>query len=162
MNPNALLIEQVKPVVVQTPGLATGAGLYFSLKNYERVTFLIAATNGTTVTGSAISLKQATSVAAGNEKALSFSRMFANTDTSVNQQLTAQAVTNDTFTLNSTNSKNLLYAVEVDQGMLDAKNDFDCVKLVAGVSVAQTLTIIALLWPAKYGQGTGLPTALTD
>src|SRR5262245_1391348 len=105
MNPNSLIIEQLKPVAVNLPALGSGVGTYFSLKNYERVAFIISARNATTVTGSAISLKQATTVAGAGEKVLSFSTAYRNIDLSVNQQLAQFAVVADTFTLDATNSK---------------------------------------------------------
>ena len=64
MNTNALLIEQAKPVVGlsnTTPTASTPD--YVSLKNFEKLTIIILALNATTVTGSAITVKQATDVA---------------------------------------------------------------------------------------------------
>jgi hypothetical protein len=162
MNPNALLIEQAKPVLVNVPALGSGAGTYLSLKNYEKVTFLIGASNGGAgVTGSVITLKQALAVAGTGEKPIPFTKAYRNLDLAVNQQLAEFAVAADTFTLDATVSKNLFYAIEVDLSQLDVKNDFDCVKLVAGTSVAQTLAIVALLWPGKI-QKLASPSPLVD
>jgi hypothetical protein len=149
MNPNALLIEQLRPVVVNPPALGN-TGTYVSMKGYERATFIIAARNATTVTGSAITLLQATAVAGTGEKAIAFTKAYRNIDLAVNQDLAEFAVVSNTFTLDGTNSKDLLYVIEMDVSWLDVKNDFDCVKLAAATSVAQTLEVTVLLWPGKY------------
>jgi hypothetical protein len=160
MNPNALLIEQCKVILTTPPSLGNNA-IYFSLKNYEKVTFVIGARNATTVTGSAITIKQATAIAGTGEKAISFTKAYRNLDLAVNQQLAEFTVSSDTFTLDTTNSKDLLYVVEIDLSQLDVKNGFDCVKLVPATSVAQTLSVTAILWPGKYDNFPGL-TPLTD
>jgi hypothetical protein len=85
--------------------------------------------NGTTVTGSAITLKQATTVAGAGEKALPFTRMLANIDTGASQTMVETAVVSNTFTTDATNSKNLRYIIDVDSESLDSANSFDCVRV---------------------------------
>ncbi len=66
MNLNAKLSEQVKPVlglIGTVPSSSTPD--YVSMKDYNRCQVMILVKNATTVTGSAITLKQATGVAAG-------------------------------------------------------------------------------------------------
>lgn len=160
MNLNANLTEQVK-IVEGLLGVvpSTSTPDYVSLKNYERVAVLIQVKNATTVTGSAITLKQATSVAAGGEKPLAFKRMYANLDTGAGDVLTETAVTSDTFTTDSTNSKNLMYVIEVKAEDLDVNGGFDCIRAGTGDATAATVSVTYLMFGAK------LPTsaaAITD
>jgi hypothetical protein len=134
---------------------------YVSLKDYQHVTAIIAVNNATTVTGSAITLKQATAVAGTSEKTLSFSTVWANTDTAASDALVKTAVSSDTFTTGATNSKKLLYVIEIDASMLDVNNGFDCFRVGTGDAVAATVAVIYILSGARYPQATP-PTALTD
>src|SRR5574340_614693 len=106
-----------------------GAGDYVSLKNFDRLTILIPVLNGATVTGGDVTLKQATAVAGTGEKALAFAKMYANTDCAASDTLTETAVTSNTFTTNATNSKQLMYVIEVKASDLDVANGFDCVRI---------------------------------
>lgn len=132
----ALNLTDAAKIVMGSPiigALATTNGDcdYVSLKNFDRCTIVIAVDNATTVTGGAITLKQATAVAGTSEKALAFSTMYANTDTSAagGDVLTATAVTSNTFTTDTTDNKNLLYVIEVKASDLDVANGFDCVRV---------------------------------
>lgn len=127
------LVDQAK-IVFGSPiigALATTNGDcdYVSLKGYSKCTIVIAVDNATTVTGGAITLKQATAVAGTGEKALAFSTMYANTDTGASDTLTETAVTSNTFTTDTTDNKNLLYVIEVDADDLDVANGFDCLRV---------------------------------
>lgn len=102
---------------------------YVSLKGYERATIVIAVDNATTVTGGAVTLKQATAVAGTSEKALSFASYFANTDTAAGDTLTETTATSNTFTTDTTDNKNLLYVIEVNAADLDVANGFDCLRV---------------------------------
>jgi hypothetical protein len=151
MQLNALLSEQVK-IVEGLLGVvpSTSTPDYVSLKNFERVMILIQVKNATTVTGSAITLRQATSVAGGSEKALSFSKAYRNIDTAAADALAEFAVTSDTFTTNNTNSKNLMYAIEVKAEDLDVNNGFDCIRAGTGDATAATVTVTYFLFGAKF------------
>lgn len=160
---NGLLVEQLKPIptlVNTVPSSSTPTRV--SLKNYSKVTFLILVKNAATVTGSAITLKQSQDVSGTGEKAVSFARAFRNLDVAAGEDLAASAVTGDTFTTDATNSKNLLYAVEVRADDLDADGGFDCVRVGTGDATAATVTVLALLWPAKFAGPLPLPPALTN
>lgn len=162
MNVNGLLVEQSKIVTGLAPITpSTSTPDYVSMKNYNRLTAIIIVDNGATVTGSAITLKQATAVAATGEKALSFSTVYANTDTGASDALVSTAVTSDTFTTDTTNAKNLLYVIEVDENDLDLANGFDCVRVGTANAANMVLSVVYILWPAKHGQATP-PTAITD
>lgn len=160
MNLNAGLSEQAKFV----NGLlgvvpSTSSPAYVSLKNYERVTINILVKNATTVTGSAITLKQATAVAGTNEKALAFSKVKRNVDMGAGDTLTEVDVTSNTFTTDATNSKNLRYVIEVKAEDLDVNNGFDCIRVGTGDATAATVTVEYVLWGRKYST---MPSAIAD
>jgi hypothetical protein len=129
---NGRLDEQVFPVQAGADLQFTGVPgdtKYVSLKGYRRIQIVIDIANGTTVTGAAVTLKQATAVAGTGEKALAFTRMLANIDTAASQAMVETAVAANTFTTDATNSKNLRYILEVDSESLDVANGFDCIRV---------------------------------
>lgn len=134
---------------------------YVSMKDASRLTIVIKVRNATTVTGSAITLKQATAVAGTSEKALGFTKMWANLDTAATDTLVETAVTSDTFTTLSTNSKLAMYVIEVDAASLDTTNGFDCVRAGTGDATAATLDVTYYLSGLRYPQATP-PAAITD
>lgn len=136
---------------------------YVSFKHYQHLTIVILVKNATTVTGSAITLKQATAVAGTSEKALAFSKMWANTDTGAGDTLTETTVSSDTFTTDATNSKNLMYVIEVNASDLDTANSFDCVRVGTGNATAATVTVLYILSEPSYAGSLGsLPSAIID
>lgn len=154
INTNARLDEQVTPVVGAIGLLLTstlGDTDYVSLKSHSRVQIIIAIADGTTVTGSTITLKQATDVAGTSEKALAFTRMLANTDLSASKNLTETAVTSNTFTTQTTNSKDSLYIIDVKAEDLDLANGFDCIR-VDGTGHAATSSRGAIVLYNLYGK----------
>lgn len=162
MNPNALMVEQAKMVTGLAPITPSSSTPdYVSLKGYGKMTAVILVDNATTVTGSAITLKQATAVAGTGEKALAFTSVHANTDTAAGDALTATTVSSNTFTTDSTNAKNLMYVVEIEETDLDIDNGFDCVRVGTGDATNAVVSVLYILWPAKYGKGTP-QTAITD
>jgi hypothetical protein len=114
--------------------------------------------NDTLITGSAISLLQAKTVAGGSAKTLSFSRMLANIDTAASDTMEETAVVSDTFTTDATDSKNLMYILEVDETNLDINNGFDCIRLVTGDATAATVTALYILYPFSGAA----PAAITN
>jgi hypothetical protein len=129
---NARMDEQVFSVQAASDLLLTttvGDTKYVSLKGYRKIRIRIGIGNGTTVTGSTITLKQATNVAAAGEKPLAFTRMLANIDTDAAATMVETAVTSNTFVTDTTNSKNLLYVIDVDSDSLDVAGGFDCIRL---------------------------------
>ncbi len=154
MNINARLDEQVTPVVAAAGLLLTstlGDTTYVSLKGYARCQIVIVIADGTTVTGSTITLKQATAVAGTSEKALAFSRMLANTDYAASKALTETAVTSSTFTTQTTNSKDSLYVIDVSAEDLDVANGFDCIR-VDGTGHAATASRGVVVLYNLYGK----------
>lgn len=151
-NLNALLSEQCKIVAGLCPITpSTSTPDYVSLKGYERLTVVIMVDNATTVTGSAITLKQATAVAGTSEKALSFTKAWRNVDIDAADGLTEFAVSSDTFTTDATNNKNLLYVMEVKAEDLDVNNGFDCVRAGTGNATAAVLSVLYILSGPKFG-----------
>ena len=156
MNVNARLDEQVSTVVAAAGLLLTstlGDTTYVSLKHYARCQIVITIADGTTVTGSTITLKQATAVAGTAEKALAFTRMLANTDYAAAKTMVETAVTSNTFTSQTTNSKDSVYIIDVDASSLDIAGGFDCIR-VDGTGHAATasrgVTVVYTLFGAKY------------
>lgn len=129
---NARLDEQVTTVVAAIGLLLTstlGDTDYVSMKGYKRAQIIITIADGTTVTGSTITLKQATDVAGTSEKALAFTRMLANTDYAANHTMTETAVTSNTFTTQTVNSKDSVYIIDIDASDLDVAGGFDCFRV---------------------------------
>ncbi len=161
---NASLAEQMKFVMGCAPAALTstaGDGDYVSLKNYRRCTIVIAVLNGSTVTGGAITLLQASDVAATGAKALAMTRMWANTDCAASDSLVKTSVTSDTFTTNTTNSKQLMYVIEVLAEDLDVANGFDCLRVDSASMANAVASIVYILDGARYGGATP-PAAITD
>jgi hypothetical protein len=159
-NLNAGLSEQAKLVnglLSTVPSTSTPA--YVSLKDYERLTIVITVKNATTVTGSAITVKQATAVAGTSEKAVSFTSAKRNIDLAAGDALSAFTVSSNTFTTDSTNSKNLMYVIEVTPDMLDVDGGFDCVRAGTGDATAATVSVLYILSGPKYST---LPSAVID
>lgn len=159
---NAKLVEQCKVVTGYGPGTpSTTTADFVCMKGYERCAVIIQALNGSTVTGSAITLNQATDVSNSGGKPLAFAYQHANIDTAASDTLVETAVTSNTFTTDTTNTKGLLYVIDVPASSLDVANGFDCFAAKAATAVNTTLSITYVLYPAKYAKATP-PTAITD
>lgn len=162
MNVNARLDEQCTTVVAAAGLLLTstlGDTTYVSMKGYLRAQIIISIADGTTVTGSTITLKQATAVAGTSEKALAFTRMLANTDYGASKAMTETTVTSNTFTTQTTNSKDSLYIIDLKAEDLDVANGFDCFR-VDGTGHAATASrgcvVIYNLYGKRYSGGTAV------
>jgi len=162
ISPNARLLEQAKIVWGMGPKVpSTTTPDMVSLKNYNRCCIIITGLNTTTVTGSAITLNQATAVANTSGKALAFDKVWANLDVTATDTLVETAVTSNTFTTAATNSINFMYVIEVTEEMLDVAGGFDCINVLTGNATNATLSVTYVLFPAKEGKATP-PTAITD
>ena len=165
MNPNALLVEMAKIVQGLGPVAPSSSTPDFvSLKGCNRCTILIPVKNGSTVTGSAISVTQAQDVSNTGGKTLAFSTAYRalNTGPSGNTDvLSSFTVSSNTFTTDSTNTFDNLYAIEVNETDLDVNNGFDCIRVNTGNAVNATLSVLYILWPAKFAKTT-LPSAIAD
>jgi hypothetical protein len=162
IDPNMMMSEECKFVAALGPLIPTGAGTaWVSLKLYNKVTVLISALNGTTVTPATVSLSQAQNVSGLNAKALPFTNVRANLDTSVNDTLVDTPVVSNTFSLGAVNLKQMIYEITIDETMLDINGFFRCLHVNIGAATAQTVSVLYVLWPAKVGRGTP-PSAVVD
>lgn len=161
---NVQLHEMVKLVTGLAPILPSSSTPdYVSLRGAERVCIIIVVDNATTVTGSAITIKQATAVAGTGEKAVAFTKMWANIDTAAGDALTETAVTSNTFTTDATNAKNLMYVMEVALTDLDVAGGFDCVRAGTGDATAAVVAVLYAMYPARWARTAGpVPSAIID
>ncbi len=144
---------------------STTTPAYVSMRGWNHLTVVITVRNVTTVTGSAITLKQATDIAnaGSDEKTLAFDTMWANIDTAASDVLVKTAVTSNTFTTDTTNSKLLKYIIEVDAESLDVDGGFDCVRAGTGNAVANVVNIEYILSGQRFGgQTSSQVTAVTN
>lgn len=118
---------------------SSAAPKYVSLKGYNHVTVIVSFVNATTVTGSAITLNQATAVAGTSAKALAFTVAWVLLDDGSSAVLTQTAVSSNTFTTSAVNSKSGYYIIEVDADTLDVANGFDCFQVGIGNGTATTI-----------------------
>jgi hypothetical protein len=165
MSPNALLIEQVKLVHVVGPiAPSTTTPDFVSMKGCACAAIVISTRNTTTVTGSAISITQATDVSNTSGKTLAFSTAYRalNTGAGGNTDLLSSfTVSSNTFTTDATNSTENLYVIEITEADLDVANNFDCFRLNTGNSTNATVSGVVYLFPAKYGK-TQIASAIAD
>ena len=154
MNVNARLDEQVQTVVAAAGLLLTstlGDTTYVSMKNFARARITIVIADGTTVTGSAITLKQATAIAGTS--------MLANTDYAASKTMVETAVTSNTFTTQTENSKDSVYIIDVDASDLDIANGFDCFRVDCtghAATASRGCAVIYDLYGAKYSGASGI------
>lgn len=153
ISPNARLDEQVTLVQATSAVALTstaGDGVYVSMKNYARCSIILDVTNATTVTGGTITLKQATAVAGTGEKALAFTRMLSNIDYAAATTMAETAVSSNTFTTDTTNSKRLRYVMDVKAEDLDLANGFDCVRLDSTGMANAVGSVTYVLYGARF------------
>lgn len=163
ITPNSHLHEICKFVTGLAPVSLGGSGEDgVSLKNYSKLTVILLVKNGSAATGAAVTLKQSLNVALGTEKALAFSKMWANIDTAATDTLVETAVTANTFDTDSTNSKDLMYVMEVDATDLDQDLVYTTVRLDVVALTDAVLSIQYILWPSKFADAIGGPTAILD
>lgn len=158
------LVDKVKIVTGLAPITPSSSTPdYVSMKLYKHLTAIILCDNATTVTGSAITLKQATAVAGTSEKALALTTYWANTDTDAGDTLSEATASSNTFTTDATNNKNLMYVLEVDADDLDLDNGFDCVRVGTGNATASVISVTYILSQPRYSGSVGdLPSAIVD
>jgi hypothetical protein len=123
---------------------------YISLKDVKSAEVVITILNGSGVTGSAITLLQATSAAAGSAKALAFSEYYSDVDPANGAAYTRANASSNTFTTTNTNSATAIYRIPVDPASLDVANGFDYIRAGTANAVNTTATVHYVLEP-KYG-----------
>ncbi len=151
------LVELMGFEVGILPKDTTGAaqvGDYISLKNYQHVTIVIL--QGAWAAGtSAVTLVQATDVAASGEKALAFTKRWTKVGVT-GTTFVETAVTANTFDL--PNVANTINVLEIDADMLDVTNGFDCLalKTASPGANADLVTALYILHGARYPQAVAL------
>lgn len=145
---------------VGTPSSSTCP--WVNLANYNHVAIVISVANGSTVTGSAIGLQQATDGAGTGAKAVAFTKALRSLDQAASDLLTEFAVSSNTFTTDTTNSKRLLYLIEIDATELDVNGEFDWLKVTIGNAANTNLSVLYLLSEGRHGgQVKLLPSVLS-
>lgn len=151
LTPDMLLHEQVK-IVMGFPPAASGTSDYVSLKGCAKMTAILILDNATTVTGSAITINEATTVAGGSATPLlvgSSTTGYRSIDTGAGDTLASFAIASGTFTTDTTNDKNLIYVIEINAA--DLSDGFDCIQIANASGSATVIGIVYLLWPMRYG-----------
>ncbi len=171
---NSKLSESAGIVCVFPPGTPSSAApIYVSMKHAKRCTFLIIAAKDSTGSTCAVGINQATAIAGTGAKALNTFAVEGNVDTSTGtlggaittvasgDLLSAVTVSNGSFTIPTTASKNAVYAVTVLAKDLDIANNFDCIQLTLGNSAHETIAVFAILDNLDY-EDTNPPSVIVD
>lgn len=143
-----------------TPSSATPD--YISLKNAHAVEVVVTVQNGSTVTGSAVTLQQARAVAGTNAKALAFTEYWAMTDPANSNNYTNTAASSNTFTTVTTNSAKAVYRIPVDPATLDTANGFDCLSVGLANAVNTTVSAEFIVVPKYGGNEESRPSLIID
>ncbi len=135
---------------------ATGAaqvGDYVCMKFHRKLTIIIM--TGTWAGGtSAVTVKQATSAAAGSEKALSFAWYWLGATAATNGDKPVKtAVVSDTFNLTAAGK---IAIIEIDAGDLDVNNLFCYVRVDIGTPGANA-DYVSVLYELHHGRYAGAP-----
>ena len=162
MAANTRLLDNYALEVAAVPIDTTGAavtGDYYCLKNYNHITFIIA--QGAWAGGTpAVTLKQATDVAATGEKALGFTKRWSKVALT-GTTWTESTVSSDTFNLTAT--ANTITVIEVDAATLDVDGGFDCVRvgIASPGANADLIAVFAVLGGPRFIQAQ-MPDAKVD
>ena len=135
---------------------------YVSLKDVAAIEVVIYGINTTGVTGSAITLLQASAVAGTGEKALAFDTYYANADTGASAAFTKTTANSNTFTTTNTNSKTFCYRIPVDPATLDINGGFDCLRAGTANATNTTLCVFYNIVPKYGGNAANMPAFITD
>jgi hypothetical protein len=156
-------VDQDLKVVALTPAVPSGATpRWVSLKGYHSVQIMIKFLNTTAVTGSAITVNQATSVSGAGSKALNFTTMFAVLDSSVSVIPVQTAVVSNTFTTSNVASKSGWYFIEIRTTDLDDRNGFNAIQVGVGNATASTIDVVYTLRPRFSGEFTSFRDPTVD
>lgn len=135
---------------------------YISLKDADVAEVKITVINTTGVTGSAITLNQATAVAGTGTKALAFTVYYQCLDANANCVLTKQTAVSNTFTTLTTSSKVAVYRIPVRGAMLDSENSFDCLNCGTANAVNATVTVEYLIRSKIADNAVLAPNVMVD
>lgn len=159
---NGSLHETILPVYAGSAltTVALNPAQRVSLKNCTWLTAVVQINNATTVTGRAVTLKQSSAVAGTGEKALAFSQAWRTIDAGATNVLSVFTVTSNTFTSDTTDSKRLLYVIEVNPAALDVAGGFDVFAVDVAAGAASGVDVLYLMQMA-YG-GATVPSVIVD
>lgn len=150
---------QIVEALAPAADAAGRTGDYISLKHAKRVFVVAHITQGNAATV-ALTLHQATSVAAGSEKAIAnVVPIWSNLDTAASDTLVARTAAVSYTT--DAGVKNKIVIFQVDPASLDTNGGFDCLTVKTGASNVANLTQAMYYVESRYGQATQ-PTAITD
>lgn len=127
-----------------------------SMKRHERIAFIFLVSNATTVTSGAVTFDQTTTVANSpvSAKALAFTEIGLCTDTfNATTRVDAfvrTAVTANSYAFPNTDSISYVGVVEFKAEDLDVENGYDCIEAKLANGTAQTIAVLAVLFPARY------------
>lgn len=152
---NAHIVQGLAPLSVSTV-----TPDYVSLKNYQHVTAIISLTCSTGVAACAVTLKQATTVAGGSEKALGFSYVWKNENITA-ETLTKTAVTSNTFS-STADVNDKLFVIEVDTDTLDVDGGFDCFRVALADAAATVASVVYVLSQPRFIDQTTHMASITD
>lgn len=150
---NVDLIGPMQLVLCQPPKNMTGAAAtteYVSLKGFNRATIIIV--SGAWAGGTAaVTLNQATDVAATGTKALGFDYMWTNIASVASPALVKTAVVADTFNLGTANAT---WIIPINAAMLDVDNSFDCLNCAIATPGANNdyYALMILLSESRYAE----------
>lgn len=141
--PNVNLLEECQIVPAWHPvSTATGAitGDAVSFKNYRRCLFVFTKAIGTNGQDPTITVAQATDVAFGTTKALTFTTLYVKEDPTaladVGQWTKVTQAAAATYTHTDAAEKAVVWAIDFKAEDLDIANDYDCLR----VTIADTGT----------------------
>jgi hypothetical protein len=160
-------IDAFKPLLLFNGLPSTTTTLWLDMAYYSQLSFYILVKNATTVTGSAITLNQATNVLGTSSKALAYNNYFSAVglfaaQTAASDVWTQTTGISGTFTTSTTNSNLYAYLIEVHDTDLDLNNGFTCVQAALATAVATTIAVFVLAGVARYGGNFAInPTVLT-
>ena len=150
MLANNRLLDFSWPVLAFAPAVPSSAVVpLISLKGYARCAAALLVKNATIVTGAAVALVQAKTVA-GTPKALAFDTMFANLDIAAGRLFTKTAVVSNTFTTLATDSKNAMYLIDIPMENLDIANEYDCIGVTLGDATAATIGVLYMPYAPRH------------
>jgi len=157
------MVDKGKLVTGWAPAALTNATGpdWVSIKGYKKASIIIIGDNGTSVTNSQVTLQQATAVAGTSAKTLPFSKYWANEDTAASDTLTNTSATSNTFNTVTTNAKNFLYVIEVEDTDLDQANNFDCIRMSGTNQANSVMAVLYYLHGPRYANPAG-QSAITD
>lgn len=156
------LVDRNKFVHAFPPAVpASAAPTLVNLSAYDHLTIILSILNATTVTGSAITVKQSLDNVGTGSKPVPFIKMWANVDTVASDSLVETAVVANTFTTGAVNSKAMNYIIEINASDLDINNNFNWITVGIGNGTATTIAATYILGGARFGGNVSvLPTAI--